>query len=118
MSATGRRWRLRGRFPEGELDRAPYPALVRHLLWHRGVRTAAEASRVIGGAPTGPCGASSLAEVEYAGRLGMEVVIVDHHTVPAQLPAAVATVNPKRPDSRYPESELASAGLAYKMMGA
>ena len=35
---SGRRWRLRGRFPDGELAGAPYQPLVRHLLWHRGFR--------------------------------------------------------------------------------
>ena len=48
----------------------------------------------------------------------MDVIILDHHSVPPQLPAALAIVNPKRPDSRYPEAELATAGLAYKLMGA
>src|SRR3989304_3289016 len=46
MSATGRpfggaqnrRWRLRGRFPDGALEGAPYPAPGRHPLWHRGPR--------------------------------------------------------------------------------
>src|SRR5437867_4771908 len=45
------RWRLRGRFPEGELAGAPYPALIRHLLWHRGVRTLAQASAIMDSTP-------------------------------------------------------------------
>jgi len=213
MSATGRpfggaqdrRWRLRGRFPDGALEGAPYPTLVRHLLWHRGLRSAEGARRFMEGPPaeydplllpdiepalarlreaarggervaiygdfdvdgvtscailveglralgadafayipdrftegygvncgaldrlraegaslvvTADCGTSSIAEVAHARGLGMDVVILDHHSVPPQLPAAVATVNPKRPDSRYPEAELATVGLAYKLMGA
>ena len=51
MSATGRRWRLRGRFPDGELEGASYPALVRHLLWHRGLRSAEGARRFMEGPP-------------------------------------------------------------------
>jgi single-stranded-DNA-specific exonuclease len=64
------------------------------------------------------CGTSSIAEVAHARELGMDVLILDHHSVPPELPAATALVNPKRPESRYPESELASVGLAYKLMGA
>ena len=45
-----KRWRLRGRFPEGDLASAPYPPLIRHLLWHRGVRTPAEAAAIMEGA--------------------------------------------------------------------
>ena len=47
----GRRWRLRGRFPEGALEGAPYPTLIRHLLWHRGLRTAEEAASFMEGPP-------------------------------------------------------------------
>ena len=205
MTATGRRWRLRGRFPEGALEGAPYPTLMRHLLWHRGLRTAAAAQRFMEGPPaeydpmllpdievalsrleealrsgeriavygdfdvdgvtasallveglsalggdafayipdrfsegyglncgaldrlrndgatllvTADCGTSSIAEVAHARELGMDVLILDHHSVPPELPAATALVNPKRPESRYPESELASVGIAYKLMGA
>src|SRR5687768_14803005 len=39
-----RLWKLRGRQPEGELAAAPYPPLIRHLMWHRGVRTPTEAA--------------------------------------------------------------------------
>src|SRR6266542_1371365 len=35
--APRRRWRLRGRQPEGDLATAPYPPLIRYLLWHGGV---------------------------------------------------------------------------------
>lgn len=205
MTASGRRWRLRGRFPEGALEGAPYPALIRHLLWHRGLRTAEEATRFMEGPPveydplllpdiepalsrlrqaaTGgertavygdfdvdgvtasallveglravggeavayipdrfsegyglnraaldrlraegaslvvavDCGTSSVAEVAHARELGMDMIILDHHSVPPELPAAVAMVNPKRPQSRYPGPELATVGLAYRLMGA
>src|SRR5213083_1797748 len=50
-SAPRRRWRLRGRQPEGDLATAPYPALIRHLLWHRGVRTPGEAAAFMDGTP-------------------------------------------------------------------
>jgi single-stranded-DNA-specific exonuclease len=202
---SGRRWRLRGRFPDGELDGTHREPLVRHLLWHRGVRSAAEAesfltarnpsfdamllpdigpaierlgraireremiaiygdfdvdgvtasaillealgdlgARVISYLPdrfsegygvnsaaietlakqgvsliiTADCGTSNVREVALARKLGADVIVLDHHAVPPQLPDAVALVNPKRPDARYPEPELATGGLAYKLAGA
>ena len=205
MAAPQRRWRLRGRQPEGELAAAPYPPLIRHLLWHRGVRPPAEAAAFMDGAVveyhplllpdiepaldrlrraidegeliavygdfdvdgvtastilieglrglggrvepylpdrfsegygvniaaidklhaqgvtlivTADCGTSSVAEVAHARKLGIDTIILDHHTIPPELPAAVALVNPKRAENRYPEPELASGGLAFKVMAA
>lgn len=204
-STTPRRWRLRGRFPEHALADTPYPPLVRHLLWHRGLRSAAEADAFIAGTlpdggpdplllpdggpaidrlrravqdgetvavygdfdvdgvtasailieslselgarvvpyipdrfsegyglnaaaverlrghgvtllVTADCGTSSIAEIEQAGKAGMDVIVIDHHTVGSTLPPALALVNPKRPDNRYPDPELASGGLAFRLM--
>jgi len=201
--APRRRWRLRGRQPEGDLAGASYPPLIRHLLWHRGVRTPAEAAAFMDGAPveydplllpdiepalgrlrravnegeliavygdfdvdgitastilieglrglggrvepylpdrfsegygvnvaavdklhalgvtlivTADCGTSSVAEIAHARKLGIDTIILDHHTIPPELPAAVALVNPKQLQNRYPEPELASGGLAFKVM--
>lgn len=202
---SGRRWRLRGRFPDGELDGAPYQPLVKHLLWHRGFRSAEDAAmfleardpghdsnllpdiglaverlrraieageliavygdfdvdgvtasailiealadlgaRVMSYLPdrfqegygvnsgaiqdlaaqgvrlivTADCGTSNVHEVDLARKLGVDAIVVDHHTVPPELPAAVALVNPKRLESQYLEPELASGGLAYRLMQA
>jgi single-stranded-DNA-specific exonuclease len=65
---------------------------------------------------TADCGISSVAEVALANQLGMDVVILDHHTVPDEMPAAYATVNPKRLDSPYPFDELAAVGVAYRFL--
>lgn len=64
------------------------------------------------------CGTSSLDEVAFAREQGMDVVIVDHHTVPPELPAAHALVNPKLSGGGGPGEELASAGLAYHLLAA
>ena len=64
---------------------------------------------------TADCGTSSVVEVAEANGLGMEVIIIDHHTVPEELPAALALVNPKLADSEY-GSEPAAVGVAYKVV--
>lgn len=64
---------------------------------------------------TADCGTSSVVEVAEANSLGMEVIVIDHHTVPEELPAALALVNPKLTDSEY-GSEPAAVGVAYKVV--
>ncbi|MGD8583900.1 MAG: single-stranded-DNA-specific exonuclease RecJ [Chloroflexota bacterium] len=61
------------------------------------------------------CGIRALPEIEEAGRLGLDMIVTDHHSLGPQLPRAVATINPKRPDSSYPERYLAGVGIAYKL---
>lgn len=65
---------------------------------------------------TADCGISSVAEVAFANELGLDVIILDHHTVPDVLPPALAAVNPKRTDSPYPFDELAAVGVAYRFL--
>jgi single-stranded-DNA-specific exonuclease len=60
------------------------------------------------------CGIRSLEEVERASR-GLDLIITDHHSLAAELPPAVAVVNPKRPDSAYPSRDLAGVGVALKL---
>lgn len=61
------------------------------------------------------CGIRSVAEVAYAVELGMDVIVTDHHSLGPKLPEALAVINPKRPDSAYPEKMLAGVGIAYKL---
>ncbi len=70
---------------------------------------------------TGDCGTSDLAAIEHARALGIEVVVVDHHTVPATDGAphpALALINPFRHDSTFPFRGMASVGLAFYVMAA
>ncbi|MCK4363048.1 MAG: single-stranded-DNA-specific exonuclease RecJ, partial [Dehalococcoidia bacterium] len=64
------------------------------------------------------CGISAAPEVARAHQMGLDIVITDHHTVPPQMPPAIAVVNPKRADSRYPFPELAGVGVAFKLLQA
>lgn len=62
------------------------------------------------------CGVACREEVALAKTLGVDVIITDHHECPPLLPEAVAVINPKRPDSPYPFSELAGVGVAFKLV--
>lgn len=61
------------------------------------------------------CGVSNVAEVEIANKLGINVIITDHHHIPEKLPKALAVVNPKQKDCKYPFKELAGVGVAFKL---
>lgn len=64
------------------------------------------------------CGVSNAPEVEAARGMGLDIVVTDHHTVPPRMPPAVAVVDPKRADSRYPFPKLAGVGVAFKLLQA
>ena len=76
---------------------------------------AVEAARAAGAAliVTVDTGSSSVAEVAAANAAGIDVIVTDHHRVPAELPAALAIVNPHRADAAYPERRLAGSGVAF-----
>ncbi|HLB50518.1 MAG TPA: single-stranded-DNA-specific exonuclease RecJ [Anaerolineales bacterium] len=61
------------------------------------------------------CGIRSLAEAEHARQIGLDLIISDHHHVGDSLPNALAVINPKRHDDRYPYRDFAGVGLAYKI---
>jgi single-stranded-DNA-specific exonuclease len=60
-------------------------------------------------------GTSSVEEVGVAVAAGIDVIVTDHHRVPAVLPPAIAIVNPHRPDGTYPDRRLAGSGVALKV---
>ena len=62
-------------------------------------------------------GTSALDEVAYAGELGMDVIVTDHHIPGPELPKAVAVVNPHRPDY-VGFNQLCGAGVALKLTAA
>jgi len=64
------------------------------------------------------CGITSLPEVKKAQRMGLDIIITDHHTPLSEIPPATAIVNPKLPNSTYPFSELAGVGVAFKLLQA
>jgi single-stranded-DNA-specific exonuclease len=64
------------------------------------------------------CGIKSTALIAYAKDLGIEFVVCDHHLPDAELPPAVAILNPKQPDCPYPYKELCGCGVGFKLMTA
>ncbi len=64
------------------------------------------------------CGSLSHKEIARAGELGVDVIVTDHHSVAETMPDAVATINPKRTDHKYPFIDLAGVGVAFKLVQA
>jgi single-stranded-DNA-specific exonuclease len=56
--------------------------------------------------------------VRHAAQFGIDVIVTDHHLPEAELPPAVAVLNPNRRDCPYPEKNLCGAGVALKLMDA
>lgn len=61
-------------------------------------------------------GIASVAGVDEAYRLGMQVVITDHHLPGDELPAAAAIVNPNQPDCSFPSKNIAGVGVIFYLM--
>jgi len=76
---------------------------------------AAEGAQVV---VTVDCGIRSPAEAHLARKLGVDLIISDHHEPHEEVPAAFGVISPKRPDNRYPDTNLAGVGVAYKIVEA
>jgi single-stranded-DNA-specific exonuclease len=61
------------------------------------------------------CGTTALAQVAWLREQGIDTVIIDHHALPPELPAAHALVNPQRDLASAPLDYLASVGLVFKV---
>ena len=61
------------------------------------------------------CGITAAEEVRFARKLGVDVVVTDHHECKQTLPEALAVVDPHRPDCPYPFKGLAGVGVALKL---
>ena len=64
------------------------------------------------------CGISNNAEIAHAAELGMDIIVVDHHNPPAELPSPAIIIDPKLPDSGYPFKNISGCAVVYKLVSA
>jgi single-stranded-DNA-specific exonuclease len=62
------------------------------------------------------CGVKAVEQVAYANTLGIDFVICDHHLPGAELPPALAVLDPKREDCTYPYPDLSGCGVGFKLL--
>ncbi|MGB8707565.1 MAG: single-stranded-DNA-specific exonuclease RecJ [Dehalococcoidia bacterium] len=63
-------------------------------------------------------GITAIAEIQKAQKMGIDIIVTDHHLPLASLPPALAVVDPKRSDSDCQSTELAGVGVAFKFLQA
>jgi single-stranded-DNA-specific exonuclease len=61
------------------------------------------------------CGIASVAEAAEARRLGLELIVTDHHEFKDTLPDAATLVHPRLPGTTYPFGQLSGAAVAFKL---
>jgi single-stranded-DNA-specific exonuclease len=64
------------------------------------------------------CGIKSTDLIHYAKTLGIDFIVCDHHLPDDVLPPAVAILNPKQKDCKYPYKELCGCGVGFKLITA
>jgi single-stranded-DNA-specific exonuclease len=64
------------------------------------------------------CGIRSVDEVEDGKAAGLDLIVTDHHTIGPEIPKALAVINPKQEDCKYPEDMLAGVGVAFRLADA
>jgi single-stranded-DNA-specific exonuclease len=65
---------------------------------------------------TTDCGISNVEEIRLANELGMRCIVVDHHTIPPELPPARAILNPLQEDCEFPFKHLAAVGVTFNFV--
>ncbi len=61
------------------------------------------------------CGIRAVEEVAYGKRIGLEIIVTDHHSIGPEVPPADVVINPKLPESTYPFRYFAGVGVAFKL---
>ncbi len=119
VTATSVLWDGLGQFFQ-QVDRLDYyiPNRMKesHGLNKSGIKKlAAKGTKLI---VTCDTGSTNIQEVEYAAKLGIDVIITDHHTLPRERPPVTAIINPRYFDSNHPLFHLSGVAVAYKLVEA
>lgn len=61
------------------------------------------------------CGITAAKEIEELMQNGIDCIVTDHHEPTGKIPSCIATLNPKLPNSTYPNRELTGVGVAFKL---
>lgn len=61
-------------------------------------------------------GIASVEEVKLAKKLGMQIIVTDHHDCPNVLPEPDALINPKQPGDKYPNKNLCGCAVIWRVM--
>jgi single-stranded-DNA-specific exonuclease len=64
---------------------------------------------------TADCGTSAREPIAALTKLGIDVIISDHHLPGGPLPECVAILNPKQPGCESPDKDFAAVGIAFKL---
>ncbi|MBL4587123.1 MAG: single-stranded-DNA-specific exonuclease RecJ [Flavobacteriales bacterium] len=64
------------------------------------------------------CGVKAVEKVAHANKLGIDIIICDHHLPGSELPAAIAVLDPKQDGCNYPYKELCGCGVGFKLLQA
>ena len=64
------------------------------------------------------CGIRAFDEIDYASQKEIDFIICDHHTPSDKIPDAIAVLNPKQFDCKYPFKELSGCGVGFKLIQA
>ena len=65
------------------------------------------------------CGSLNHAEIDFAKGFGIDTIVTDHHNIAEVQPNAVAVVNPRRKENKYPQAKnFAGVGVAFKLVQA
>ena len=61
------------------------------------------------------CGIRAIDEIKHANKLGLDVIVTDHHQPGLELPDALSVIDPKQDGDEYPNKGIAGVGIAYKL---
>lgn len=64
------------------------------------------------------CGIKAIDKIAYASEKNIDFIICDHHRPGSEIPKAVAVLDPKRDDCKYPYKELCGCGVGFKLIQA